>query len=935
MTAVFTIVSNSYLAFARTLMRSVGAAHPGMRRFVVLVDRPAPDWDAAAEDFDVILSESLPVRDSRWFHFKYNVVELSTALKPWAAAFIARAHSPGKMFYLDPDIRLYGSLAPLEQALERADIVLTPHLLRPMPDDGKLPGEFEIVRSGTYNLGFIGFAVNERTLTFLEWWRDRLYDHAYVDPDRGMFTDQKWIDLVPAVFDNVAIERTPAWNVAYWNIGQREVKRDPAGAWTVEGRPLGFFHFSGFDPLEPERFSKNQNRYSLEQLGDVAVLAREYAAEVIASGHRDCRAAPYAWGHFDNGTPIPDVCRRWARRLPASREQIADPFGAEGFRAFVDWWTAPDERTPVLPRLALAVYEAHAGIRRKLPDVTGEHRDEFLQWLIGEGKRNFGLPDVLTAAIEAVLARERRRKSEEARLETARRAVEMQWQALPPPLAELLRGRAEDASRSGNLRAWLAGNVAVNGQELPRLAALILEARPDLRAADTGSFLAWLATYGRIEYQLDAGLIAPIAARAARTPLLRFTGALAARSIADAARARPPESPALPLVEHAPLAIEIAVAPVAPPAPEPAARSGPAAIGLNVVAYLRAETGVGEAGRSILDAARAAGLPVSVNEFDADRLARNADYRAGAADNALLYDTNLFVVNADQTATAAAMLPEAFAGRYNIAHWVWELEHFPSRFASSFELYREIWVPSRFCLDAIARKSPVPVLRVPYAVEPARPSRLDREAFGIPSGQFAFLTMFDVLSVVRRKNPLGVVEAFRAANCDDAVLVMKINNARHDPAAVARIRDAAAGLPVVLVDRDLPRDDVGALIAACDCLVSLHRSEGFGLTLAEAMLAGKPVIATAYSGNTDFTIPGNSLLVDYDLVPVGPGAGPYDPEAVWAEPNLATAAAHMRAVVAQKPVELARRGQGFIREHYSAQAVGRLIRERLEAIRCA
>ena len=174
-----------------------------MARFVVLVDRVDGAFDPAAEEFTTITSEQLPIPQSRWFHFKYTIVELNTAVKPYAAAYLG-AHWPiDKLIYLDPDIKLYGSLRGIEEALDSANIVLTPHLLAPLVDDGKTPGDLEIMRSGAYNLGFIGLRVNTATREFIEWWQRRLYDHCYIDFAKGLFTDQKWIDLVPCAFPGV------------------------------------------------------------------------------------------------------------------------------------------------------------------------------------------------------------------------------------------------------------------------------------------------------------------------------------------------------------------------------------------------------------------------------------------------------------------------------------------------------------------------------------------------------------------------------------------------------------------------------------------------------------------------------------------------------------------------------------------------------------
>jgi glycosyltransferase involved in cell wall biosynthesis len=215
-------------------------------------------------------------------------------------------------------------------------------------------------------------------------------------------------------------------------------------------------------------------------------------------------------------------------------------------------------------------------------------------------------------------------------------------------------------------------------------------------------------------------------------------------------------------------------------------------------------------------------------------------------------------------------------------------------------------------------------------------SPMDRTSFGIAPADFVFLAIFDLLSVSERKNPLGILTAFRAAfgTSSNTRLILKINHAEHRPAEMTRIREAASGMAVTIIDRTMDRAHVNGLIHMSDCLVSLHRSEGFGFTMAEAMYLAKPVIATAYSGNLDFTTADNSFLVGYDLVPVPPGCEPYDPGILWAEPRIGDAVCQMRLVASDPEIRCARgrAGQGYIQKHFSSEAVGRLMMDRLSVI---
>jgi glycosyltransferase involved in cell wall biosynthesis len=180
------------------------------------------------------------------------------------------------------------------------------------------------------------------------------------------------------------------------------------------------------------------------------------------------------------------------------------------------------------------------------------------------------------------------------------------------------------------------------------------------------------------------------------------------------------------------------------------------------------------------------------------------------------------------------------------------------------------------------------------------------------------------------------VAAFRRAFApgDGAVLVVKTINSEFDREGAARLAAAVEGLPVVVVDRYLGREEVHGLVSLCDAYVSLHRSEGFGLTLAEAMLLGKPVVATAYSGNRDFMRPGNSFPVRYRLVPIGEDHGPYRRGWLWAEPDVDHAAEQLRAVFAdpEGARRVGERGRETVRLELSHAAVGRQLRRRLGRI---
>src|SRR5258708_37135705 len=253
----------------------------------------------------------------------------------------------------------------------------------------------------------------------------------------------------------------------------------------------------------------------------------------------------------------------------------------------------------------------------------------------------------------------------------------------------------------------------------------------------------------------------------------------------------------------------------------------------------------------------------------------------------------------------------------------------------------EVWVASEFTRACLADVAPVPVTTIPLPfVLPDLPTDAlsrGRSHFGLPERSTIFLLTFDVSSQTERKNPLGAIRAFRRAALQKgaATLVLKFTNAEYDREAVRRFHEEADGLDVVMLDGYMPRPELTALMHASDCYLSLHRSEGFGMTIGEAMLLGKPAIATNYSGNVDFMTDENSYLVDYRIIPLTRDYGPYMKGYVWADPDVAPAARFIRDVAldrraAEEKGRIARRD--MLRDRVPSRTAA-AVRERLEAIR--
>lgn len=355
--------------------------------------------------------------------------------------------------------------------------------------------------------------------------------------------------------------------------------------------------------------------------------------------------------------------------------------------------------------------------------------------------------------------------------------------------------------------------------------------------------------------------------------------------------------------------------------------------GFNIFGPFAATSGLGTAARGLLRAIRSVGIETELHPFDVSR--GKPRLLPGARERKPTYRVNLLLANADQIARLTALYPAGtFDHAYNIAVWAWELAAFRPDWYTAFAPLDEVWTNSQFELESIGAVAPVPVAKIRLPVEvSAVAAEEGRAAFGIPRDRFVFLVAFDVGSTSARKNPKMVVEAYQEAFAGDenVFLVIKFHSTAIEPGITRELTRALRGAENVLVISDmLTEHDMGLLRAACDCFVSAHRSEGYGLNIAEFMAMGKPVIATNYSGNCEFFDESVGFPLDYRLVEVEREAGPYQPYAVWAEPDRASLVRNFRAIYEDQAAAWARgaRAAARMREHFSVTAIGNEIRRR-------
>jgi glycosyltransferase involved in cell wall biosynthesis len=360
------------------------------------------------------------------------------------------------------------------------------------------------------------------------------------------------------------------------------------------------------------------------------------------------------------------------------------------------------------------------------------------------------------------------------------------------------------------------------------------------------------------------------------------------------------------------------------------------------IGYAEAALGLGEAFRSMLMALDSAGVPFSIYPFIKDAENRCVGpFLDKRYDRTGVYDVNVAYMQVNKLPYYYSKLQKQLTGaRYNILRTYWELAEAPLAWGALLEPIDELWVPNSFVADAFRPIFDRTITVVPVCINVAREQRYGRGHFGLDDGRFNFLFSFDYYSGSTRKNPLGVVQAFQYAFPDPAtkvgLLIKSTGPKELDATASQQLQNLSTlDKRITILDRSLGRDEMLSLIDDCDCYISLHRSEGFGLGMAEALALGKPVIATDYSGNRDFLTADTGFLVPFSLRKLMPGEYPMGEGQSWAEPDLKVAIQHMRAVFADPEERQSRaaRGARYIAEHYSGETVAKIIKDRLDEIR--
>jgi len=284
MNAAFTLCSINYLAQAKTLYDSIHKSNPSWCFIIGLVDKNVTNVDLSFLGCEVLEVEKIGIDRFDDMVNSYSIVEFITAVKPFYFGYLFKSHPEiDKLIYFDPDIMVLNSLSGLENKLEGSDIVLTPHFTKPI-QDSFLPTEKHVFSTGVFNLGFLAVRRSANTLNMLKWWQDKLGTECILDLSRGYFVDQLWMNLVPAYFDKVLIDKYPGHNMAHWNLHERFITESSEG-FLVNGAPLVFYHFSHFHPGKPNEIAAYHTRYSFDNRPDLKLLFRTYTDSLLKNNY--------------------------------------------------------------------------------------------------------------------------------------------------------------------------------------------------------------------------------------------------------------------------------------------------------------------------------------------------------------------------------------------------------------------------------------------------------------------------------------------------------------------------------------------------------------------------------------------------------------------------------------------------------------------------
>ncbi|NCO74614.1 MAG: glycosyltransferase [Cyanobacteria bacterium] len=781
--AIVSICSNNYFPYVRILFNTLQKYHPESELFLCLGDKQDSLFPLDIDNITIIEAEKLNIPHFYDFAFRYDIMEFNTALKPFIMQLLLEEYNFEQVVYLDPDIELFAPLESVFFALDNgSDFVITPHITQPSEEDA-YPGDIGVMQSGIYNLGFIAVNNSNQVINFLHWWGRKLRFYCVNEQHNGIFVDQKFVDLLPAFYDNVKILKDTNVNVAYWNLLQRKLEKKDQ-SWLVDGKPLVFFHFSGIDINNNQRLSKHSNAFNGNLSQDLQELIDDYISKLKYYSFSNNLIPKYIYSNFTNNVFIPTIIRQIYRKL--NNIWYENPFiSFSGYLNQFNYNFNQNSSDFPLTNLMVFFWKNRLDLQTSFNIFNhNEDRKKYTFWFLETAEEN-----------------------------------QFQYYFLEPILDNI----------SHKLSHYKSLSFLQNNSNFP----------------------------------------------------------------------------------------------------------------INVIGYLKTETGVGQGGRMVIKSLQTANINVQGYHIDNIQSRQNDNQIEDLLVAKINSPIHIYKVNADQLRIVKNLVKN-YSNKPDFIINIpgWELSRFPQEWVSNYDDIDEVWAESKFVQIALQSKLSLPIIHMQPAVFLENFKAVNREYFNLPKDRFLFHFNFDFSSFSSRKNPEAVITAYRRAfrhQKSDISTALVIKSRGYDPnnknyQKLLEIIDGEED--IITINEYLSHSEVMALMNCCDCYVSLHCSEGFGYTLAEAMLLGKPVIATNYSGNCDFINQQTGFPVDYKLVSLKSDEYPFSQGQKWAKPDLDHAAWIMQKMVenSSHTKQIALAGQNKIATDYSPISAGQRYIKRLEKL---
>ncbi len=974
-----TLATYNHLHQVLALLRSAARHWPEEPRAVVLLvdghEKPRPGFESL--DWVRFVSPAdLGVENLAWLAAKYSATDLCCALKPILVRHLLRA-GEAAVLYADSDQLFLADPAPLLDYAPEAEIVLTPHLLTPLPDEQPFlrPSMGDLAGAGMMNAGLFVARQGSDAMRFLDSWVRLVTAPGAFLADLGPQHEQNSFNWALALMERVAVCRDPRLNIAYWNLHERPLRWAAldGGAedrWLLEGQAPVCVHFSGFAWGEG-RFSRYDQRHLPALNINLRALGDYYDRCLRDAGQEHYAGRAYAYTAC-GGLALDPAVRTELRRAERFGTPRWDAWPQDPRVLLAPLLSAPGE-SALLPDCLNRLYDARSDLRADNGDDV-LHPLRFLTWcerrlaieypalgtalaaadcwlverasgrrlLVGNPasglRRLFAEDTMLRQSFPQPLEADR------AALQAAVATLSERW-VLPaavlafagrfdpggslarvaaylrlvPALQRRLRSEGFGRQFLMTLLPYARGSLLFNAADVALLDWWLEERALRQGGAPSRRLYATLRRHPRL-LRLARGLGRRAATRAALAPLANGIAVAGARArgardhgldeallpyMADFDRPAARRAylawwcgqrglPTTALAQAEALLAGQAPAGLLPPGLAPAPR------GVNLFGHFRSPIGLASMASGLASALQQADYTVTrqvlANQSMAPDLALAdlyPDFDFGAARNiAVGYPHRQYDLD--------EIFPHAFfQGRETVGYLAWEQRDLHPAWVQRLARYDRLWGLSGFTAEAIARATGRPCATVPCVVEVdvARARGFGRRHFDLPEDRFIAGCVIDAGSGVERKNPQGTAQALLRAfgGRRDVLVVIKVNGGER-PAHAALLRDlrqafADARLELRLLTAVLPRAEIEGLMACFDLYISLHRAEGFGYTLAEAMALAVPVVATGYSGNLDFMTADNSALVPWQETLVRRAEGPFQIGTVWAEPDVAAAAA--------------------------------------------